>query len=275
MTRLGGACLLLAAAAVSCADAPAGQVTHELVIFDSNEVKEQDVIDVLKGFGYQEQHWKPILEALSKSGERGVVGAHGSETGIGKVKKALEGIGMKSKIRVKAVGAYGESDVVEVTTSEDLEKLIKSAEPTLLKFYGSNCAACHAMIPEYKAAATELKDKGVTVAAVNLQLLPEAKAIGDNLGITVLPTIRFVVSGDFLETSARTKDALVAFAVEANAQAAKGVESRPAGEAQPQTNAATENAEKAEASSHAESKIGLSKVNQPKPDAQEAPAAAA
>ena len=144
------------------------------------------------------------------------------------------------------------------------------------------------MTPDYKAAATALKGK-VTVAAVNLNMLPEAKTIGDSLGITVLPTIRFVVSGDFLEFSgARTKDELVAFATKANEQAAKGVESRPAGETQPTAETAETSAKDAEATQEAqesssqappESKIGLSKVNQKEkegsPEAEQPAAAVA
>ena len=252
------ACLVLAATA--SADAPVAD--HELVMFDGDQVTEEAVVKVLTGFGYQQQHWKPIIEALDKGGKGGVVGVRGSKAGCERAQKAFEAIGMKTAVRAQPAGAYGESDVQEVTSAKQLEDLINGAESTLLKFYGSSCSACHAMISDYKAAATELKGK-VRVAAVNLQMLPEAESISNNLRISALPTIRFVRSGDFMEYAGatRTKDDLVAFA----SQALDAVGAAGAAKEEPSAKPAPP----------AESKIGQSKVQQAASGAATAAAAAA
>lgn len=210
---------LLWFAAVLLPGVQAQQVAdHELILKDSDSVTVEAVQDVMKGLGFTDQQAAAILSQISANGE--ATGAFGSKTGLEKAAEAFNKVGLKTEIRGRKIGEYGEgSDVTEIKSAQQLEELLNGGRPMLLKFYGTSCKACHAMVGDYKAAATKLKGK-LQLAAFNLQAIPkeEATAIAQALRVQVIPTIRFSSgTGDFLEFGGqdRTEAALVAFAEKA------------------------------------------------------------
>ena len=125
------------------------------------------------------------------------------------------------------------------------------------------------MAPEYKQAATSLKGS-LTVAAVNLNDLEReaAQTLADKLGITALPTVRYVRAGNHLEYyGPRTVDGFLKFVKGATAKVVgeareAAAESAEAAKAEDAAGSAErkEAPAAAEATSKPPSKIGMSKV---------------
>lgn len=222
---------------------------HELILKDSDSVTVEAVQGVMKSLGFTDQQANGILEQISSNGE--ATGAFGSKTGLEKAAAEFTKVGLKTEIRPRKIGEYGEgSDVTEITSAKQLEELLNGGKPMLLKLYGTSCKACHAMVGDYKAAATKLKGK-LLFAAFNLQAIPkeEATAIAQALRVQVIPTIRFSSgTGDFLEFGGndRSEAALVRFAEKAVA-ALPTAEATPEGGEDAGASAATEAPAAAEA----------------------------
>jgi thioredoxin len=78
-----------------------------------------------------------------------------------------------------------DKNIVALTNSNYLSKLLKSDKPTVVKFWASWCRACTAMTPEYEKASIALKGK-VNFASVNVDTQGQ---VAQTYQIHALPTI--------------------------------------------------------------------------------------
>lgn len=87
-------------------------------------------------------------------------------------------------------GEYAGSDVIEASGSE-LEQYMQGSG-TLVAFYAPWCGPCRQMIPHMKKAASLLKTKGITVAAINSDANP---GLAQKMGIKGFPSVKWVAAG--------------------------------------------------------------------------------
>lgn len=110
-------------------------------------------------------------------------------------------------------GEYAGSDVIEASEVE-LEQY-KQGGGALVAFYAPWCGPCRQMIPHMKKAATLLKDKGITVAAINSDANP---GLAQKMGVKGFPTVKWVSAGGIADYKGdRTAMDLVSWAQQQNA----------------------------------------------------------
>jgi len=78
-----------------------------------------------------------------------------------------------------------EIQLLKLTNTNYLSKLLKSDKPVLVKFWASWCKPCRTMTPEYHKAAQALKGK-VTFAEVNVDI---QKQVAQVYRVHNLPTM--------------------------------------------------------------------------------------
>ena len=87
-------------------------------------------------------------------------------------------------------GEYADSDVIEASGAE-LEQYMQGGG-TLVAFYAPWCGPCRQMVPHMKKAASLLKAKGITVAAINSDANP---GLAQKMGIRGFPSVKWVAAG--------------------------------------------------------------------------------
>ncbi|MCF6207660.1 MAG: thioredoxin [Sulfurovum sp.] len=78
-----------------------------------------------------------------------------------------------------------EHQIVHLTSSNYLSKLITSKKPVVVKFWAPWCRPCRQMAPEYDKAAHALSDKAI-FAELNVEKYPDVSKIYRVRGIPTL-----------------------------------------------------------------------------------------
>ncbi|OAD67382.1 hypothetical protein PHYBLDRAFT_19447 [Phycomyces blakesleeanus NRRL 1555(-)] len=100
-----------------------------------------------------------------------------------------------------------ESDVLSLTEAS-FDKALK-ADLALVEFYAPWCGHCKALAPEYETAATELKEKSVTLAKVDCT---ENEDLCQKYEIRGYPTLKVFRNGSFVEYKGpRKADGIVSY----------------------------------------------------------------
>lgn len=100
-----------------------------------------------------------------------------------------------------------------------LVKLLKKElRPVLIMFYAPWCGFCKKLKPDYSAAATELKNSGYVLAAMDVNR-PENSKIRKMFNITGFPTIIYFENGvqKSIYEGENNKDGIVSFMKNPNA----------------------------------------------------------
>lgn len=84
------------------------------------------------------------------------------------------------------------SDVVELTSSNFEQEVLKSTEPWLVEFFAPWCGHCKNLAPEWEKAATELKGS-VKLGAVDVT---QHQELGQKYDVRGYPTIKFFPPGE-------------------------------------------------------------------------------
>jgi len=288
------ACLACLAATIAAADEAKPATDHVIVLKGITDAAAMEAaLAVMASNGVSTAVATPLLNAVRGKGE-GVV-AQGPKHAMERIQKEFAAKNIVGTVMAKAPPSeYAGSDVLDVDTAEQLEALLSGREPLVINFYGSSCPHCHAMVPEYKAAATALKGR-VRFHAINLQAIgPAAQDVAARLSIGSFPTVRFIRGGDHLQHDGpRQRAELIQFAEKALAKASGEEVARlaPAGpvatseaaagskaeesKAESSKLSSSKAAEQPEAAKPPASKLAQSKVNAAQQAADAAPAAAA
>jgi thiol-disulfide isomerase/thioredoxin len=157
-----------------------------------------------------------------------VIVAQGARESLEKLGQAFGETGVQALVQSIAelqaeaaakVSDYIGSDVQELSL-DSLSEWLQEDEGVLIIFYGHACSHCKAMAPALQEAATQLRQSGVRVGAINLQATPAAEEIAQALHLRGLPTVRYVMNGNHLEYGGdRSAASLVAFATKAKGMA--------------------------------------------------------
>ncbi|KAK4019857.1 protein disulfide-isomerase A5 [Daphnia magna] len=103
-----------------------------------------------------------------------------------------------------------ESDVVHLTTST-FDDFLKSEPSALVMFYAPWCGHCKKIKPEYMAAATKLKEIGVSGKLVAVDAQKES-SLGSRFGIRGYPSLKYFKNGEVaFDVSLREEGPIVDF----------------------------------------------------------------
>lgn len=80
-------------------------------------------------------------------------------------------------------------DVVPIYGKQEFEKFLTDYPVSMIEFYAPWCGHCKNLAPEYKKAATELKDKGIGLAAIDATL-PENAELKTEYNIKGFPSLK-------------------------------------------------------------------------------------
>lgn len=133
---------------------------HVVELFDSDSTTLEQVLSVFDKLGAPREKVMSLIEDVDKKGKAIVIA--GSLETCEQAAELFHEIGMKTNVRLLAEedlqrpSEYEDSDVT-VVGAKGLAELIDNGESFLIKFFSPNCAHCTAMVPAYKAAATQLK----------------------------------------------------------------------------------------------------------------------
>jgi thioredoxin len=85
----------------------------------------------------------------------------------------------------------------ELTTPAEVDALMKKgAGPIVIDFWAPWCAPCRAMAPAFEAVANKYSADEVRFFKVNTEAYP---ALGAAFQVTALPTILFILDGEFTD----------------------------------------------------------------------------
>ena len=219
---------------------------HVLELHDSEDVTMEQIMGAFKQLGVNAEQATPLVQRVSKQGKAVVVA--GPKESLDAAAKAFDAISMKSTVRPleendlpgqgqqaqggqngaaagnaggkpppsnQRAGEYANSDVIEADTAKLQEIMQDKRGGALVSFYAPWCGHCIKMVPDVKKAATMLKAKGITVAAVNSDNEP---GLARSLGIQGFPAVKWVYNGQITDYKGdRTAPDLVQFAQQQHA----------------------------------------------------------
>lgn len=216
---------------------------HVLELHDSEDVTMEQVMGAFKQLGVDPEQATPLVQRVSKQGKAVVVA--GPKESLDAAAKAFDAISMRTTVRPleendlpgqgqqggqtgaaagtgakpqpskQRVGEYANSDVIEADTAKLQEIMQDKRGGALVSFYAPWCGHCIKMVPDVKKAATMLKAKGITVAAVNSDNEP---GLARSLGIQGFPAVKWVYDGQITDYKGdRTALDLVQFAQQQHA----------------------------------------------------------
>ena len=245
------------------------------------KVTKEALTKVFTDLGAQPEKFAPVLEKRASGADEKILVTAGDQATCEKVRDKFIEIGMKAEVRAlteeDVPSEYDGSDVIPAGNAK-LASLLENANGSgvLVAFTAPWCKHCHTLAPELKEAATQLKDQGVKVAAVNTQHSPK---LAQGLGVKMLPTIMWLQPTDDGRTAAaeyqgeRKAAALVRFAQVAGQSIKEQMAAAGAGAggaAQAQAEASKAATEASDVKAAGGSKIGMSKMGKSKaagPDA--------
>lgn len=132
-----------------------------------------------------------VIQRVDQKGKAVVVA--GSKSSCEDAAKYFREIGMTCEVRPLRAedmpSEYEDSDVI-VAGTQRLGELIESDTAGLLVvFYAPWCGHCKTIVPEVKKAATELKEKGINVVAIDGQVSPH---LAQQLQVRGYPAIKWL-----------------------------------------------------------------------------------
>ncbi|KAI9012098.1 thioredoxin-like protein [Phycomyces nitens] len=123
------------------------------------------------------------------------------------VKKTLLWTALATTFAALTQTVMAESDVLSLTEAT-FDKAL-TADLALVEFYAPWCGHCKALAPEYETAATELKEKAVTLAKVDCT---ENEDLCQKYEIRGYPTLKVFRNGSFVEYKGpRKADGIVSY----------------------------------------------------------------
>ena len=113
---------------------------------------------------------------------------------------------------------YSGTDVVGLNDANFKEEVLSSEEPVLVEFYAPWCGHCKNLKPEWISSASQLKGKGVKIAAIDCTT---NQATCGQYSVQGYPTIKFFKNKKPVDyQGAREASAIVAYAMENGGRAA-------------------------------------------------------
>lgn len=84
----------------------------------------------------------------------------------------------------------------EITTTEQLDEVMRGERPVVIDFWGPSCGPCVAMAPVFEALAEHYKEEPVDFYKVNTSATP---AVAAAFNIRSIPTFLFVHEGQVVD----------------------------------------------------------------------------
>ena len=137
---------------------------------------------------------RELIAGLRQQAEQG--GGAGAKAGGGAGAKAGGGAGAKAGGGAGSSHGSGwasGSSVVELTDASFQREVLESDDLWIVAFYAPWCGHCKNLEPEWKAAAKQLKGKGVSIGAVDAT---QATSVAQQFGVEGYPTIKVVHRGE-------------------------------------------------------------------------------
>jgi len=89
-----------------------------------------------------------------------------------------------------AFNLYEEGDdVVQIVGKDHFDTVLKENPLALVEFYAPWCGHCKNLAPEYKKAATKLKEHKIALLAVDATL-DDNKSLSSEYGVSGFPTLK-------------------------------------------------------------------------------------
>ncbi|KNA13611.1 hypothetical protein SOVF_115100 [Spinacia oleracea] len=117
---------------------------------------------------------------------------------------------LEDKRQEPSTPVVDEKDVV-VLTKTNFDEFINNNKYVMVEFYAPWCGYCRQLVPEYAAAATELKEGGSDVVVAKVDAIQESE-LADKFNVDGFPTLFFFVDGVHRSYEGdRTKDGIVSW----------------------------------------------------------------
>lgn len=186
------------------ATAAAGRAQYHVVeLFNSDTTTLEQVLSAFAKLGASKEKVMPLIEDIDKNGKAVVVA--GTKESCEEAAEYFHEIGMKTEVRLLTKddipkreaqpSEYDDSDVV-VADADKLNEMLESGDGLLINFYAPWCGHCKTLVPDYKEAATTLRETGVRLVAMDGQAHP---GIARQLGVRGYPALKWLkLEGDSL-----------------------------------------------------------------------------
>lgn len=84
----------------------------------------------------------------------------------------------------------------EITTTEELDDVMRGERPAVIDFWGPTCGPCLAMAPVYEALAEHYGEEPIDFYKVNTSQAPQVAAV---FNVRSIPTFIFVHEGQVVD----------------------------------------------------------------------------
>ena len=84
----------------------------------------------------------------------------------------------------------------EISTTDELDEVMRGDRPAVIDFWGPSCGPCVAMAPVYEALAEHYRDEPVDFYKVNTSVTPQVAAV---FNVRSIPTFVFIHEGQVVD----------------------------------------------------------------------------